>query len=165
MSVNGNWKHTEDNDWNTPKMVWDKIIPFMDKEKVYWLPFYNDGYAGKYLTEKGFKVIHRNEDFWNNMYDDVVVVDNPPYKVKGIVKIKKKIMERLIKNNIPFMLLYPTTTIQTAYFKDLQDGKFQLLIPQEKYNYEKYEGDNSRCLFYTLWICWNMKLKNDMIII
>ena len=42
MSVNGNWKHTEDNDWNTPKRVWDKIIPFMDKEKVYWLPFYND---------------------------------------------------------------------------------------------------------------------------
>src|SRR5210317_1676090 len=106
MSVNGRWKHTESNDWNTPKRVWDKVIPFMDREKTYWLPFYNDGYAGKYLTEKGFKVIHKNEDFFNTMYDDVVVVDNPPYKVKCIVKIKKRIMDRLIEHNIPFMLLY-----------------------------------------------------------
>ena len=45
-------KWTDDNNWNTPSYVWDKIIPYIPKEKTIWLPFYNDGYSGKYLTEK-----------------------------------------------------------------------------------------------------------------
>ena len=94
MSVNGTWKHTEDNDWNTPKPVWDKIAPLLDKDEMYWLPFFNDGYSGLCMRDNGFRTIEKDEDFWENMYDDVIVVDNPPYKVKGIPFLKKKIMER-----------------------------------------------------------------------
>ena len=165
MSVNNCWKHTEDNDWNTPKPVWDKIAPLLNKDKMYWLPFFNDGYAGRCMRDNGFRTIEKDEDFWKTMYDDVVVVDNPPYKIKGIPSIKRKIMERLCDNKIPFALLFPTTTIHTQYFKELQDkyGKFQLIIPSEKINFEKYEGHDSKCLFYTIWVCWNMDLPNDCI--
>ena len=165
MSVNGTWKHTEDNDWNTPKPVWDKIAPLLDKDEMYWLPFFNDGYSGLCMRDNGFRTIEKDEDFWNNMYDDVVVVDNPPYKIKGIPSIKRKIMERLCDNNIPFCLLFPTTTIQTKYFKELQEkyGKFQLIIPSEKIDFEKYEGHDSRSLFYTLWVCWRMDFPDDCI--
>ena len=165
MSVNGKWKHSADNDWNTPKPVWDKIAPLLDKTKTIWLPFFNDGYAGLCLRDLGFNTIEKDEDFWENMYKDVVVVDNPPYKIKGIPSIKKQIMERLCENGIPFCLLFPTTTIHTKFVKDLQNkyGKFQLIIPSEKINFERYEGHHSTCLFYTCWICWGMNLPDDCI--
>ena len=161
------WKHTDNNDWNTTAYIWDKIIPFMPKDKQIWCPFYNDGYCKKYLEQQGFNIIHNDEDFWGEMYDDVVVIDNPPYKIKGVVKIKELIMLRLLDYKKPFMLLLPSTTIQTQYFKNLQDkyGKFQLCIPKEKYNFERFEGDKTKCLFYTLWVCWNMNLTNDINII
>ena len=76
-------------------------------------------------------------------------------------------MERLINLNKPFCLLLPSTSLQTKYFKELSDkhGGFQLLIPKEKYDYEKEEGVRTKCLFYTLWICWNMNFAKDYTII
>jgi hypothetical protein len=154
------------NDWNTTPYIWDKIIPYMPKNKMIWCPFYNDGYCKNYLEEKGFNVIHNDEDFWEVKphYENVVVVDNPPYKTDKI-KLKESIMLRFIENNTPFMLLLPSTTIQTKYFKEMSDkyGKFQLIIPKEKYNFEKVMGEKTKCLFYTLWICWNMDLAKDVI--
>ena len=44
-----------------------------------------------------------NRDFWENNKGDIVV-DNPPYKVEGIVKTKEKIIKRLMELNKPFML-------------------------------------------------------------
>jgi len=153
-----------DNDWNTPKPVWDKIAPLLDKKKTIWLPFYNDGYSGLCLRDLGFSTIEKDEDFFQHMYADVVVVDNPPYKIKDMPSLKKKIMERLCDNGIPFCLLLPTTVIQTKYCKELQEkyGKFQLIIPSYKIDYEKYEGHQSKCLFYTCWICWGMEFSNDV---
>ena len=99
------------------------------------------------------------------MGNDVVVIDNPPYRTKSIVKLKYKIMLRLLENKIPFMLLFPSTTIQTQYFKKLVDeyGKFQIICPNEKYDFVKRDGSGGKCLFYTLWICWNMDLPKDFI--
>lgn len=150
-------------DWNTPDDAWDAILPFFPKDKTVWLPFYNDGYAGDYLADKGHSVIHRDEDFWVSNHGECVI-DNPPYKVKGIVKVKLKIMERLIKLNKPFCLLMPTTTIQTKYFKELSDthGRFQLIIPSGKIDFVNNYKQNAKCLFYTLWVCWGMGFDSDV---
>jgi hypothetical protein len=139
MSVNGRWGHTNDNDWNTPRSAWEEVFPLLDKTKHYWLPFYNDGYCGNIWEENGFDVIHKEEDFWKVMYPGRIVVDNPPYKIYGIVKIKQKIMERLCSNDIPFCLLLPTTTIHTGFFKGLEEkyGKFQLIVPSRKIDFER----------------------------
>jgi hypothetical protein len=140
-----NWvrarQRSSNNDWNTPKMIWDLLLEN--------------------------KLITKDKNFWETMYDDVVVIDNPPYKINSIVKLKYKIMLRLIENKKPFMLLFPSTTIQTKYFKKLVDeyGNFQVVIPKEKYDFVKSDGTGGKCLFYTLWICWNMKLPNDFNII
>lgn len=172
MAVSGIWRHTNDNDWNTPKSAWKKIFPLLDKSKTYWCPFYNDGYCKSVFEEEGFDVIHDEEDFWETMHRGTVVVDNPPYRVKNykgknIPNVKDKIMRRLIYKDIPFCLLFPTTTIHTQYFKKLQDkyGGFQLVCPSEKINFEKYEGDKSKCLFYTTWICWNMNFDKDFLVV
>ena len=140
-------------------------MPHIPKDKKIWCPFYNDGASGEYLASKGLNIIHQPEDFWETMYDDVVVIDNPPYRISLIVKLKYKIMLRLLEHKKPFMLLFPSTTIQTHYFKKLVDeyGKFQIICPKEKYDFVKRDGTGGKCLFYTLWICWNMDLPKDFI--
>lgn len=151
-------------DWNTPASVWDIVIPYIPNDKTIWMPFYNDGYCGEYLTSKGFNVIHNNEDFWENNHGDICV-DNPPYKCEGIVKTKEKIIKRLVELDKPFMLLIPTTTLQTAYYKKIHNEDFQVLIPQTKYNFEKFVGDKTKCPFYTLWLCYKVGLEKDFNII
>ena len=109
--------------------------------------------------------IHKDEDFWENNHGDCVI-DNPPYKISGIVKLKEKIMIRLMELEKPFMLLFPASTIQTAFFLRLYEkGGFQLIVPSEKYDFERYEGEKTRSMFYTVWICWNMNLPKDLIVI
>ena len=164
MSYLNTRKFGEDNNWNTPSGVWNKVIEFIPKDKTVWMPFYNDGYAGEYLRGKGFNIIHENVDFFESDKGDIVI-DNPPYKDKNIVKIKDKIMKRLIELDKPFMLLLPSTTIQTQYFDSLHNEHFQLLIPREKYNFEKFVGDKTKCPFYTLWVCYKMGFERDYYII
>jgi hypothetical protein len=162
----GKWRKKKDNDWNTPSFVWDDILHLIPKEKTIWLPFYFKGYAGEYLKSKGLDVIHQDEDFWENNHGDCVI-DNPPFTQEGMVKPKLKIMERLISLNKPFMLLLPSTCIQTKYFKQLTEKHtgFQLVIPRQKYDFEKDGGIRVKCLFYTLWICWNMNFEKDYIMV
>ena len=164
MSYLNTRRFGDENNWNTPSNVWDKVIDFLPRDKTIWLPFYNDGYAGEYLSSKGLDVIHENVDFFDNDMGDVVI-DNPPYKDKNIVKVKEKIMRRLIELDKPFMLLMPSTTIQTQYFENLHNKDFQLLIPREKYNFEKFVGDKTKCPFYTLWVCYKMNFERDYYII
>ena len=156
--------HSLNNEWNTPKYVWDKIIPFIPRDKTIWDPFYNDGSSGKYLTSKGFDIVHNDNDFWDSDRGEIVIT-NPPYKLKYITKTKEQIMKRLIELDKPFMLLLPSTTIQTQYFKSLHNKHFQLIIPQEKYDFERYEGDKTKCPFYTLWVCYKMGFEKDYYII
>ncbi len=165
MSIFNKMSYREgSSDWNTPAYVWDTIIPFIPREKKIWMPFYNDGYSGNYLREWSFDIIHKNEDFWNHNRGDCVV-DNPPYNCKGIVKTKEKIMKRLIELDKPFMLLMPTTTIQTQYFKNIHNEHFQILVPKEKYNFEKSDGEATICPFYTIWVCYKMGFEKDYYII
>jgi len=157
---------TNDNNWNTPDYVWDSIKCFIPRDKVIWQPFYNDGHCGTYLEKLGFDVVHNDEDFWLHSHGDIVI-DNPPYSIKGITKTKLKIMKRLISLGKPFMLLFPSSSIQTKFFKELSDthGGFQFIIPSYKINFEKVETKNSKCLFYTMFVCWNMNLNKDIIMI
>lgn len=157
-------KYSLNNEWNTPKYVWDKIIPFISKDKIIWLPFYNDGASGKYLEDCGFDIVHNTDDFWESNHGDIVI-DNPPYNSKYIKRIKEQIMIRLIELDKPFMLLLPSTSVQTKYFKSIYNEHFQLIIPKEKYDFERFEGDKTKCPFYTLWVCYKMGFEKDFYII
>jgi|SRR6056300_8646 hypothetical protein len=164
MSIYNKSSFKVDNDWNTPKYVWDIVMPYIPKDKQIWEAFYNDGSSGKYLTSKGYNVIHTDTDFFETDCGEIIIT-NPPYKIKGMVKTKEKILKRLLELDKPFMLLLPTTTLQTQYFKSLHNIHFQLLIPQTKYNFEKEEDKITRCPFYTLWVCYKMEFERDYYII
>ena len=80
-------------DFMTPEYVWDWIIPFIPKDKIIWEAFYGDGESGKYLEKKGFEVIHKNIDFFENNEGDIVV-SNPPFEKKKEIIITNLVRKR-----------------------------------------------------------------------
>ena len=98
--------------YETPEYCWDLIKEYIPKDKVIWEPFYLNGSSGEKLKSLGFDVIHKEEDFFENDYD-AVVVSNPPWSKN------KQILQKLKQTNKQFILLVPINLISTKYFRDL----------------------------------------------
>ena len=134
-------------------------------DKKIWEAFYGDGKSGKYLRELGFKVIHRKVDFFQTNLGDVVV-SNPPFSMK------KKVLERLKELEKPFILIMPSSAINTQYMREIFAGgsdKLQIIIPRRRINFtKKVDGVvpanwGDRCNFDCFYYCWKINLPRDII--
>ena len=161
-------------EYMTRKSAWEDIFPYIpDRFKngntVVWEPFFGNGQSAKYLREMGFKVYSKNEDFFKVTKEKLdskkigLVITNMPFSHK------QKVFERLKELGIPFVLLLPTTTIHTLYFKKAfgDDKAIQLIFPYKKRQYDKMglapgEKQNDNCSFYSLYVCWKVGMKNDI---
>jgi len=106
-----NKDHNNDN-WTTPKWVWECLSPHIPKDKIIWEAFYNEGLSGEILSDLGFNVIHKDIDFFTNDLGEWVV-SNPPFT------IKKQVLQRLRILDKPFLLLVPLDTIDRQYFRKI----------------------------------------------
>jgi len=151
----------------TRKSAWENIELYIPRGKIIWEPFYDvQSNSASHWTEFGFNVIWKNQDFFTSNEGDIVV-SNPPFSQK------KEVFTRLKELNEPFILLVPTTVIQTKYFQDLyRDEHIQFIIPYKKINFDKLGDDGEmvdnqkdNCSFYTLYVCWKMNFARDVIFI
>lgn len=150
---------SKNDDWMTPKSAWEDITQYIPKDKLIWEAFYGDGISGRYLTELGCNVIHQDIDFFDNDFGDLVV-SNPPFTCIP------KVLERLKKLNKPFILIMPSSKINTQYFqnifRDIQ--KPQIIIPKKRIHFTKLNEPKSKssCNFDCFYYCWKMNLPNDL---
>ena len=72
---------TKHDNYMTPKYAWENVQEFIPKNKVIWESFAGNGNSSKFLTELGFNVICKEEDFFTSNYGDIIV-SNPPYVSK-----------------------------------------------------------------------------------
>jgi len=152
-------------DYMTPKSAWSNIQHLIPKDKIIWEAFWGDGKSGQYLEELGFNVVHDQDDFFKSDKGDIVV-SNPPFSQS------KEVLTRLVKLNKPFILILPSSKINTQYtrklFKD-QEDKLQIIIPHKRINFEKQidgvvpEGWGDRCYFDCFYYCWKIELKSEII--
>ena len=150
-------------DYMTPKYAWDWIKDFIPKDKVIWEAFYGDGESGKNLSDLGFNVIHEETDFFTNNLGDVIV-SNPPFSNK------KAVMTRLKEIDKPFIIICPSSMLNTQYIRNLfKDDRLQIIIPNKRINFKKLiDGkvpDNwgDRCNFDCFYYCWKLDLPNDIV--
>ena len=146
-------KQKVNDDYPTPKFVWEDIEKYIPKDKKIWCPFYCDGIHT--LEELGYDIIHENKDFFTYEPDEYdIIVDNPPFS------IKKKIIPRMIALDKPFILIMPCSTLCYQYFEPLAE-KIQLIIPPKRYNFKKELKSSASfdCLFF----CYKMGLEKDII--
>ena len=153
----------EHDDYMTPKYAWDWIKDFIPQDKVIWEAFYGDGESGKILSDLGFNVIHEETDFFTNNLGDVIV-SNPPFSKK------KAVMTRLKEIDKPFIIICPSSMLNTQYIRNLfKDDRLQIIIPNKRINFKKLiDGkvpDNwgDRCNFDCFYYCWKLDLPNDIV--
>jgi len=151
-------KLKKDDDYQTPKPVFESIQHLIPKDKVIWESFYGNGDSGKHLKELGFKVESHDVDFFDDQkfnYD--IIISNPPYSIKA------KVFKKLSEIDKPFMMLVPVATMTKQYLKKYFKDKIQLVIPQKRIQFIKDGVQNNRCYFDTLWICYKMDIKSQIL--
>ncbi len=148
-------------DYMTPKSAWENIKDFIPKDKIIWEAFYGDGTSGQCLQELGFNVIHKSVDFFQNNYGDVVV-SNPPFSQV------KNILNRLFELDKPFILILPSSKINTSYFHQYKDKGIQIIIPRKRIQFKKLvdgkiQETKTSCSFDCFYYCYKINLQKDII--
>jgi len=148
-------------DYMTPKYAWENIKEYIPNDKVIWEAFYGDGKSGTYLEELGFDVIHEQIDFFEEDRGDIIV-SNPPFS------LSKEVMNRLYELDKPFILIFPSSKINTQYFRKWKN-KIQIIIPKKRIHFDKQidgetpEGWKNACYFDCFYYCYKMNLDRDII--
>lgn len=150
-------------DYMTPYYAWDNIQHLIPKDKIIWESFYGNGESGSHLQKLGFTVIHEQIDFFENDKGDIIV-SNPPFSKK------REVFTRLRELNKPFIMICPSSMINTQYIRKLfcnSDDPLQIIIPRKRIQFEKLvEGDlivQNRCNFDCFYYCWKMNLDRDIV--
>lgn len=146
----------------TPKYAWENIKQYIPKDKIIWEAFYGDGNSGNYLKELGFDVIHEPIDFFENDLGDIIV-SNPPFSKT------KEILIRLKEIDKPFIIILPSSKINTSYFREWKNKNIQIIIPRKRIHFEKLvngikpDGWKNSCNFDCFYYCYKMNLPKDII--
>ena len=150
-------------DYTTPKSAWEAISHFIPKDKIIWEGFFckENPVSGKYLEELGFKVIHKNIDFFKHNEGDIVI-SNPPFS------IKKETLTYLKKIDKPFILLMPSSTLNTQYIRNLfTEQEIKIIIPRKRIQFIKIiDGkalNTNKCNFDCFYFCYKIdNVKNQI---
>ena len=153
-------KTAPNDEYYTPKWVWESITDFIPKDMEIWeafYPCYSSGKSDAYcqsanaLRELGFRVKSVKCDFFESNFGDIVV-SNIPFS------LKKKVFVRLKALNKPFIVLCPALAIHTSYLQDLFGNNLSLIIPNKRINFDKLNTNtgmiektkraNFECFFY-----------------
>ena len=106
------------------------------------------------LDELPFKTV-------KNLLEDTnegdIIVSNPPFSKC------KQILPKLKKLDKPFILILPSSKINTQYFK-LFMNEIQLIIPSKRIQFVKDGNDlRNACNFDCFYYCYKMNLPRDII--
>jgi hypothetical protein len=149
-------------DYMTPKSAWENIKHLIPKDKVIWEAFYGDGKSGNYLKELGFNVIHEPIDFFENDLGEIIVT-NPPFS------LSKEVMKRLKDLDKPFIIIMPSSKINTSYFREnFMNKGLQIIIPRKRIQFlklidgKKPENYKSDCNFDCFYYCYKIGFEKDI---
>ncbi len=152
--------YQKDDDYETPKYIWEMILNFVSREKTTYDPFYCRGKTTSVMKELGYECIHPDEDFFTNhhKYEYDIILSNPPFS------IKKKIFDELKKIDKPFILIVPVSTITKKYFKDnFKNDDITIIIPKKRLQFMKNGEQLKDCWFDTIFVCYKMNMNKQMI--
>ena len=154
---------SKNDSYMTPKSAWEAIKHLIPKDKVIWEAFYGDGKSGSHLKELGFEVINENVDFFSNNLGEVIV-SNPPFSKS------KEVMKRLKELDKPFIIILPSSKINTSYMREnYMNQGLQIIIPRKRIHFIKLvDGEvpkdyKSSCNFDCFYYCYKIGLEKDII--
>ena len=157
---------TVHDDYMTPASAWEAIAEFIPKDKTIWEPFFGDGTSGDILSRvTGGEVIHQDIDFFENDMGGIII-SNPPFGKK------KEVFNRLKELGKPFIMICPSSMINTQYMRQLfcaDESPIQIIIPRKRIQFIKMvdgvvDPDQKKaCNFDCFYYCWKMNLPRDIV--
>lgn len=155
---------TKHDDYMTPKYAWENILHLIPKDKIIWEAFYGDGTSGNYLHELGLNVIHEPIDFFEEEPDKWdLIVSNPPFSKS------KEVLKRLKQFDKPFVLILPSSKINTSYIRtNYMNTELQIIIPRKRIHFIKIidgvvpDGLKNACNFDCFYYCYKMGFEKDI---
>jgi len=152
------------NEMFTPPEAMSYIIPFLNKDLIYWEACYGEGHMAKELIRKGFNVIgNKNIDCLlsepKEKWD--IWITNPPFNGN------KKFIKRAIELKKPFVFLIRLEHLGGVEALNLlKDLDFQIIIPEKRINYitpkmiagKKVGGSP----FHSIWLTYKLNLPKQI---
>jgi hypothetical protein len=150
-------------DFQTPEIALDCLIPYLKKEWKIWECACGKGNIVIKLEKEGFNVmgtdILQGFDFiegstWEK-FD--CIVTNPPYS------LKEKFLERCYEIGKPFALLMPLTALESEKRQKLyRKYGLQLIIPNKRFNFETPSGSGGGELVCYCLVLWKSKSSESV---
>ena len=117
-----------DDEYYTPKYVWENIKEYIPQNKIVWEPFKGNGQSAEYLRELGCEVVCDDDDFFQSQAKGDLVVSNPPFSKS------KEVLERLVEIDMPFIIVLPCSKITTQYVQRIFKDTFtelKIIVPPQ----------------------------------
>lgn len=147
-------------EYMTNVSTWLDIKEYIPKDKVLWDPFYGDGEIAIELEKNGYKVIHKNIDFFQQSKQGDMILTNPPYSKS------KDVMKKLAELDMPFIMIMPVSKITTEYMRKYFKDKIQIIIPKKRIHFIQLKDgkrlQTKRANFDCFYYCYKMNMKNDI---
>lgn len=159
------------NDYYTTKQMWSNISHLIPKDKIIWecCMLNSKSKSIEYFKELGFNCVgDTSMDCLTTTPENFdMIITNPPFETK----IKKKILQKFIELDKPFIIVLNSMNYYTKYFRELfkENIKYlQVIIPEGKITFEEFcEKENkikvcpSSPSFYCGYLCYKMNLSNE----
>lgn len=155
-------KKGNSDDFQTPIEALNPLLKYISKDWIIWESACGKGYLVNELTKRGYKVkasdIISGGDFF--VYEPEkwdCLITNPPFSKKN------EWIERCYELKKPFALLLPFSALETKRRQKQWSKGLQLIILNERLNFETPNMRKSHSWFATAWFTYKLNLPNDII--
>jgi hypothetical protein len=146
----------KDDDYETQSDILNDLIPYIP-EGIIYDPFYCTGKVIEEWKKLNRVCINEKKDAftWKPENFDLVV-SNIPFSMK------EKCVKLCLDLDKPFALLMPIDALGSKWIKKYFD-KLQFLIPNGRYSFLKNGKMGKGSWFDTMWVCYKLKLPQNII--
>ena len=156
-------------DFQTPPQALEPLYPYLKEDWTIWEPACGSGYLADKLEDKGFEVIGTDKYYdeegrlaFDFLTDKPVqfdcIITNPPFS------LKQQFLERCYQLDVPFALLLPLTTFETAKRQRLfKENGVEVIFFDKRINFETpNKVEKSSAWFATAWFTYGLEIGKEM---
>jgi hypothetical protein len=155
----------ENDIYYTPKIIFENILHYLPRDKIYLDPFFGNGSSINNLNELGLNCIGADIDYFDAL-DDLdydIILTNPAFS-KNILT---EFLYNLSALNKPFIIILPITKIFSKYFRLAfrQYKNIQIIIPKSRMSFidPNNSSNKNNPSFVCCYVCYKMDLPSDII--
>ena len=145
--------------YETDKIGWEIIKPYIPTDKILWAPFYCKGTQKFFFKEMGLDLIHEDKDFFSYTPDYDIIVDNPSFSNFKEVCVRLKELDK------PFIIIGFSRVLLMKWFQRLFKDHLQVIIPFKRPTFTHLTKPSKGYTppFGVQYYCYKMNLKKDLI--